>query len=62
MHCEEKYRELYGRDPEAIAFCPMRIAPLGAHIDHQFGVINALALDKGIRIAYRTKHNGVVEV
>ena len=62
MHCEEKYRDLYGRDPEAIAFCPMRIAPLGAHIDHQLGAINALALDRGIRIAYGTKHNGVVEV
>ena len=62
MNCEEKFREIYGKDPEAVAFCPMRVAPLGAHIDHQNGSINALALDKGIRIAYRTKHNGVVEV
>ncbi len=34
----------------------------GAHIDHQFGKINRLALDKGIHIAYCVKHNGVVEL
>ena len=52
MKCEEKYRELYEKDPEAVAFCPYRIAPLGAHIDHQLGSINGLAIDKGIHIAY----------
>lgn len=62
MRCEEKYRELYGRDPEAIAFCPYRISPLGAHIDHQLGKINGLAIDKGIHIAYSAKHNGVIEL
>ena len=62
MRCEEKFQSIYGKDPEAVSFCPMRIAPLGAHIDHQLGAVNALALDKGIHIAYRTKHNGVVEV
>ena len=62
MHCEEKYRELYGRDPEAVAFCPYRISPLGAHIDHQNGKINGLAINQGIHIAYSPKHNGVVEL
>lgn len=31
-----------------VAFCPYRISPLGAHIDHQYGKINGLAIDKGI--------------
>ncbi len=62
MHCEEKYFEIYGKEPEGIAFCPYRISPLGAHIDHQNGKINGLAIDKGIFIAYGTKHNGVVEL
>ena len=43
-------------------FCPYRISPLGAHIDHQFGVVNGFAIDKGIHIAYGTKKNGVVEL
>ena len=46
MRCEEKYFEIYGRDPEAVAFCPYRISPLGAHIDHQNGKINGLAIEK----------------
>ena len=62
MKCVEKYEELYHRAPEAMAFCPYRISPLGAHIDHQYGKINGLAIDKGIHIAYSGKHNGVIEL
>ena len=62
MQCEEKYRTLYGKEPEAVAFCPYRIAPLGAHIDHQLGAINGFAIDKGIYIAYGREENGVVEL
>ena len=62
MRCEEVYFETYGRAPEAVAFCPYRISPLGAHIDHQYGKINGLAIDKGIHIAYSRKENGVVEL
>ena len=62
MRCEEVYLETYGRLPEAVAFCPYRISPLGAHIDHQFGKINGLAIDKGVHIAYSRKMNGVIEL
>ncbi len=62
MKCEQVYFETYGRAPEALAFCPYRISPVGAHIDHQFGKINGLAIDKGIHIAYSRKENGVVEL
>ena len=62
MRCEEVFHQIYNRDPDGVAFCPYRVSPLGAHIDHQFGKINGLALDKGIHIAYSVKHNGVVEL
>ena len=62
MRCIEVFHEIYNRDPDAVAFCPYRISPLGAHIDHQYGKINGLALDKGIHIAYSPKRNGVVEL
>ena len=62
MRCEEVFHDTYNRDPDGLAFCPYRISPLGAHIDHQYGKINGLALDKGIHIAYSPKHNGVVEL
>lgn len=62
MQCIEKYAEIYHRTPENIGFFPYRISPLGAHIDHQFGKINGLAIDKGIHFAYKTKHSGICEV
>ncbi len=62
MRCEEVYKSIYGKDPEAVSFCPYRISPLGAHIDHQYGIINGLAIDKGVHIAYSPKHNGVIEL
>lgn len=62
IKCIEVYEEYYKKEPEALAFCPYRISPLGAHIDHQLGVINGLAIDKGIHIAYSTKLNGVIEL
>ncbi len=44
------------------SFCPYRVCPLGAHVDHQFGLITGFAIDKGIHIAYVPTDNGVVEV
>ena len=62
MDCCRKYEEIYGREPQYTVFCPYRISPLGAHIDHQWGIINGLAINKGIHIAYSRKENGVVEL
>jgi galacturonokinase len=31
---------------------PYRICPLGAHIDHQFGIVTAMAIDRGVWLAY----------
>jgi len=62
MRCEAVFHDIYRRDADGVAFCPYRVSPLGAHIDHQYGKINGIALDKGIHIAYSPKHNGVVEL
>lgn len=62
MLCENKFNDIYGRDPEGMAFCPYRVCPMGAHSDHNLGKITGLAINKGIHIAYSPKHNGVVEM
>ena len=62
MLCEERFREIYGRDAEGISFSPYRICPIGAHSDHNLGKITGLAIDKGIHIAFRPKRNGVIEM
>ena len=62
MKCEEIFRETYKKDPEDVAFCPYRICPIGAHVDHQLGRITGLAIDRGIHFAYSPKQNGVIEL
>lgn len=46
--------ERYGVDARTVraVFAPYRICPLGAHIDHQGGLVTAMALDRGVRLAY----------
>ena len=62
MRCEQRFEQIYNREPDAVSFCPYRICPIGAHSDHNLGKITGLAIDKGIHIAYSQKHNGVIEL
>jgi len=62
MNCVQAFETIYKSAPHATSFCPYRVCPIGAHVDHQYGKITGLAIDKGITIAYRAKQNGVVEL
>ena len=62
MHCVELYEKIYHKEPEAFAFCPYRICPIGAHSDHQLGKVTGMAINAGVRIAYGVKQNGVIEL
>ena len=62
MRCIKRFAETYKKDPAAVAFCPYRVCPMGAHSDHQYGKITGFAIDKGIHIAYSPKQNGVIEL
>lgn len=42
------------------AFCPYRVCPLGAHIDHQLGIVSGFAIDKGIEIEYEKTTDGTI--
>ncbi len=42
------------------AFCPYRVCPIGAHIDHQLGVVSGFAIDKGIEVEYDKTDDGSV--
>lgn len=41
-------------------FCPYRICPLGAHVDHQNGYITGFAIDKGILFEFKPLNDGRV--
>lgn len=43
------------------SFCPQRICPLGAHVDHQHGLVTGFALDKGITFHYRPSEKFFLE-
>ena len=62
MRVVKSFEETYRRSPDALAFTPYRVCPLGAHSDHQLGRITGFAINKGIHIAYAAKQNGVIEV
>ena len=62
MDCRTKFNEFFGKDSEFEAFCPYRVCPVGAHIDHQLGKITGFAIDKGIRIAYTPREDGVIDL
>ncbi len=44
------------------SFCPYRVCPLGAHVDHQHGLVTGFALDKGVTFDYAPCKDGTIEV
>lgn len=41
---------------------PLRICPLGAHVDHQHGLVTGMALDAAVNLVYSRGDNGYVRV
>ena len=62
MKCVEKFETIYHKSPVGTSYCPYRVCPIGAHVDHQQGRVTGFAIDKGIHIAFSPKLNGVVEL
>jgi galacturonokinase len=40
-----------------VVLAPYRICPLGAHIDHQLGCVTAMAIDRGVTVAYASSES-----
>ncbi len=49
------------RETQVIS-APCRICPIGAHVDHQLGVVTGLALDAGLQLAYTPNRDGLVRL
>ena len=43
-------------------FTPYRVCPIGAHVDHQFGLISGFALDRGVTMVYHPEETSVVRL
>ena len=54
---KKEFEELYGIKCNHESFCPYRVCPVGAHIDHQHGFVAGFALDKGIHVLYNINNS-----
>ncbi|MBQ7919781.1 MAG: GHMP kinase [Lachnospiraceae bacterium] len=43
-------------------FTPYRVCPLGAHVDHQLGVVTGFAIDKGVTLEFEPTEDGSIYV
>ena len=43
-------------------FSPYRVCPLGAHVDHQHGLVTGFAIDKGVDLWFNVQENGKVHL
>ena len=41
-------------------FSPYRVCPLGAHIDHQWGIVTGFALDKGVTLSFSLRSDSII--
>jgi len=58
----KRFFEKYSEKPMYTAFTPYKICPLGAHVDHNLGLVTGFAIDKGIHIAYSYNDNGIIDI
>ena len=54
----EKFRSVYGRAPEIVAYAPGRIEFIGNHTDYNGGAVLGAALDRGIWVAVAGRPDG----
>ena len=60
---KERYINHYGSQDEILySYCPYRICPLGAHVDHQHGLVSGFALNYGIGISYSINDDDLCQV
>ena len=43
-------------------FSPYRVCPLGAHVDHQHGLVTGFAFDKGVDLYFTPTEDGSVHL
>lgn len=43
-------------------FSPYRVCPIGAHVDHQHGLVTGFAIDKGVDLWFNVREDNVVKL
>lgn len=50
------------KDYEYHIFSPYRVCPLGAHVDHQHGLVTGFAIDKGVDLWFNVRQDSCVNL
>ncbi|MBQ4602694.1 MAG: GHMP kinase [Clostridia bacterium] len=59
LSIQEVFENRFPGETEVLtAFCPYRVCPIGAHSDHQYGLVTGLAISEGIHIMYAPTEDG----
>ena len=58
----EKFYQLFQETHQGQIRSPLRICPLGAHVDHQGGLVTGMALDVNVELLYAPDEAGFVQV
>ncbi|MDR2589133.1 MAG: GHMP kinase [Spirochaetales bacterium] len=56
------FRDKFGEKGLKVVKSPLRICPLGAHVDHQHGLVTGMALDASVNMLYSPNDAGYVRV
>ncbi len=59
---KQYYVQRFGEEPKYHIFSPYRVCPLGAHVDHQHGLVMGFAFDKGVDLCFSPTEDGEVEL
>ncbi|MDR0231286.1 MAG: galactokinase [Dysgonamonadaceae bacterium] len=57
------YYSFFGnKDNVKKIFSPYRVCPLGAHVDHQHGLVSGFAIDKGVELLFAPSEDSIIEM
>ena len=59
---KQAYIDLFGHEPQYHIFSPYRVCPIGAHVDHQHGLVTGFAFDKGVDFWFSPSGDSSVEL
>ncbi len=56
------FKTLFGAEAQYHIFSPYRVCPMGAHVDHQHGLVTGFAFDKGVDLLFHVTEDGSVSL
>ncbi len=59
---KQRFRELFGVEPQFHIFAPYRVCPIGAHVDHQHGLVTGFAFNRGVDLLFSPTEDGSVDL